>query len=80
MTYQDELHQKEAKKLHSLLSGAIPPTLVNRRVFLAPASLLPRYNSSGIPLNDPTQLIMVISGEGGTGKSSIIALILEHTR
>lgn len=30
--------------------------------------------------NDPTQLIMFISGEGGTGKSFIIALIMEYTR
>lgn len=29
---------------------------------------------------DPTQLIMFISGEGGTGKSFIIALIMEYTR
>ena len=29
---------------------------------------------------DPTQLIMFISGEGGTGKSFLIALIMEYTR
>jgi PIF1-like helicase len=30
--------------------------------------------------DDPTQLIMFISGEGGTGKSYLIALIMEYTR